>query len=817
MKLATRQFFESGFERQPKTDQRQVAATTVDLLTERIQPDQDTVRHMVYIIHQAASPEEANKALWAQHYPVMISYGPGDIMKRQSTDGYVDDRGVVHIRPERMRSPELETLLRHEMVHVEQMGKMGRQGREASQRRFQKRVPRQGMGAYYGDPHELMAQARTAADRMLNRFSRAKVMQALRRGDVSDEIGVVYKDLGKLNPKTRNRFLKTVYAYLKSDLGESQDRSKLKKELLRTMGTPPTPEKVGEPSYYDGQKFTWNGVTGSIVRQGGMAHIFIENARNSRPLDAEAFLEGLLHDARIDWFTMTVPPEWMADPEHGLVAALARLRERGIISHQGRSGALDRYRYHPEYAHEHGRYLPDSGTGGIEEGRRQDLKNELMSAVAVDPDYMATKAQELMDVTVFPGYAVIKSLTHPYNLRNPHNFYIQMDVEPGPEFYDYAGKRGPFISRKERLQALRRNALNVFRRLYRSMNYGVGSESADANADHRGFLISHEIVPFDLDKDRVKRRDKKKREADMVARWRARREAKRQSLGENEHKKFLMSLHRFEKWVFSPEEIKAVLDGKMTPAGHQELLADLDNVPDGVIVSRRGDVSDYFGSMNRGVPEELKKEAAESGMLWGWDGTMHDIWLDVLVDNQDRFRGFRDEKEAREIVARYEAELNEDTPGNKEFWMKTPRPPDASFEGNFLPSYIQAALWSSSGGVDPDDPDGNPLYDSFENFQLTDEAKADLRRIALDFYDETRELYETDNEVSQAGHDFWFTQNHHGVGFWESEWDFPRGGHPSLGAYLTKVAHRYGEVDLDVTDEKDEYGDPYVYVAYSVH
>lgn len=45
-----------------------------------------------------------------------------------------------------------------------------------------------------------------------------------------------------------------------------------------------------------------------------------------------------------------------------------------------------------------------------------------------------------------------------------------------------------------------------------------------------------------------------------------------------------------------------------------------------------------------------------------------------------------------------------------------------------------------------------------------------------------------------AGHDFWFTRNGHGVGFWDR-------GLGSLGEALTKISKKYGESDLYLGDD----------------
>jgi len=49
----------------------------------------------------------------------------------------------------------------------------------------------------------------------------------------------------------------------------------------------------------------------------------------------------------------------------------------------------------------------------------------------------------------------------------------------------------------------------------------------------------------------------------------------------------------------------------------------------------------------------------------------------------------------------------------------------------------------------------------------------------------------------QAGIDFWYTRNHHGVGYWDR-------GLGALGDQLTEIAHKAGEVDPWFSEEPDE-------------
>lgn len=57
--------------------------------------------------------------------------------------------------------------------------------------------------------------------------------------------------------------------------------------------------------------------------------------------------------------------------------------------------------------------------------------------------------------------------------------------------------------------------------------------------------------------------------------------------------------------------------------------------------------------------------------------------------------------------------------------------------------------------------------------------------------------YATDEyEPEQAGRDFWFTRNRHGVGYWDRR---PLDG--ELGSKLTEAAHKWPECDLYEGDD----------------
>lgn len=113
----------------------------------------------------------------------------------------------------------------------------------------------------------------------------------------------------------------------------------------------------------------------------------------------------------------------------------------------------------------------------------------------------------------------------------------------------------------------------------------------------------------------------------------------------------------------------------------------------------------------------------------------------------------------------------------------------------FTSAYIECALWSSN---DESTPDGGEFIDD-DNYdegdldpQTRDAMVADCKR----FQDENRDDIDTwvgDTTCDeQAGHDFWFNRNGHGVGFWEPEWD------EEPGSRLDRASEAFGEFNLYV-------------------
>jgi hypothetical protein len=54
-------------------------------------------------------------------------------------------------------------------------------------------------------------------------------------------------------------------------------------------------------------------------------------------------------------------------------------------------------------------------------------------------------------------------------------------------------------------------------------------------------------------------------------------------------------------------------------------------------------------------------------------------------------------------------------------------------------------------------------------------------------------------DTSSVGHDFWLTQNHHGAGFFDGDYEWIYDG---AGDRLTEIAQKFGESDLCLGDDK---------------
>lgn len=105
----------------------------------------------------------------------------------------------------------------------------------------------------------------------------------------------------------------------------------------------------------------------------------------------------------------------------------------------------------------------------------------------------------------------------------------------------------------------------------------------------------------------------------------------------------------------------------------------------------------------------------------------------------------------------------------------------------FLRGYLDAALFTT----DPEPPAGSDyvecgradeLYPALDDAFIAS-AKADCAK----FESENESLLSQAGDYDRNGADFWYTRNHHGVGFWD------RGYDDDVATKLTKSARQAGE------------------------
>ena len=111
---------------------------------------------------------------------------------------------------------------------------------------------------------------------------------------------------------------------------------------------------------------------------------------------------------------------------------------------------------------------------------------------------------------------------------------------------------------------------------------------------------------------------------------------------------------------------------------------------------------------------------------------------------------------------------------------------------SFTTAYIEAMYFADTGG-DTDIP---------ADAQLSEESRLDIEADCRSFWRRFGPYILTEicqgafqDAVSQAGQDFYFTRNGHGVGFWEDEWP------EAYRDMLTNGAKAYGELIPYIGDD----------------
>lgn len=123
---------------------------------------------------------------------------------------------------------------------------------------------------------------------------------------------------------------------------------------------------------------------------------------------------------------------------------------------------------------------------------------------------------------------------------------------------------------------------------------------------------------------------------------------------------------------------------------------------------------------------------------------------------------------------------------------------------NWQESEVQLGLEEGTldGRIPGDSGWGDIHPESAEQMQL------DCLNFEVAARDLLESAYERDYDATQAGRDFWFTRNRHGVGFWDRK----ELQSDDLGDKLTEIAHSFGEVNVDfIADPSSPTGYGYVY------
>lgn len=98
-----------------------------------------------------------------------------------------------------------------------------------------------------------------------------------------------------------------------------------------------------------------------------------------------------------------------------------------------------------------------------------------------------------------------------------------------------------------------------------------------------------------------------------------------------------------------------------------------------------------------------------------------------------------------------------------------------------LNHYLYTALWTEE------------LEGEYDVNDFSEEAKKRAKE-DCDLFEEKAGTLLDGLDLSTVGHDFWLTRNHHGVGFFDDDYD------EEIGKKLTEISEKFGEIHLEVVD-----------------
>lgn len=111
----------------------------------------------------------------------------------------------------------------------------------------------------------------------------------------------------------------------------------------------------------------------------------------------------------------------------------------------------------------------------------------------------------------------------------------------------------------------------------------------------------------------------------------------------------------------------------------------------------------------------------------------------------------------------------------------------------FTAACIEALYFVDTG--EPEQPPRDAELSSETEMYLEADCHSFWRRFGCYIEHVAAENTGPANTIEQAGHDFWFTRNGHGAGFWDGDWPDP------YADMLDKGAKCYGEFETYLGDD----------------
>lgn len=214
--------------------------------------------------------------------------------------------------------------------------------------------------------------------------------------------------------------------------------------------------------------------------------------------------------------------------------------------------------------------------------------------------------------------------------------------------------------------------------------------------------------------------------------------------------------------------------------------------PRGASMGRKGHVNFEEGDSRKIIIQQMANEDGydTGGAYWGTH--RYPVWMAVTLEN-DGFRLFARGRDAEEIQSLVLREV-----------------PDAVFVNSVIDPidrelFVDAMLEAAIATTEIEDEDGENIA-GYNSMDFCEEAWAYARAIAEKFLAQASDLLRQGHVFSpkftldeMAGNDFWLTNQHHGAGFWDGDWE------EATGDALTELSQKFKlpeSIMLDAEMEK---------------